>query len=105
MAELRAQAREPEPFDVGRLKQAVQQIRGLTTREPGEFAPAKVEGCARAGVAAVFVPQLMGCRISGGTEWLAADKGMIALSLRHKTDDHFWFTATTLSPSGSAAGS
>jgi len=92
MGELQAQDREPEPFDVGLLKQAVQHIRGLTTREPDEFAPAIVESCARAGVAVVFVPELAGCRISGATEWLAPDKAMIALSLRHKTDDHFWFT-------------
>lgn len=40
----------------------------------------------------MFVPEVTGTRISGATEWLSSDKAMVALSLRHETDDHFWFT-------------
>ncbi len=92
MAELQAHERTTEPFDPRRLRQAVRQIRDLTTRGPEVFEPAIVESCAQAGVAVVFIPELSGCRLSGATEWLAPDKAMIALSLRHKSDDHFWFT-------------
>jgi len=45
-----------------------------------------------AGVAVVFVPAPPGCRVSGATQWLSPDRALIALSLRHKTNDHLWFT-------------
>ena len=31
-------------------------------------------------------------RLSGATRWLTSGKAMIVLSLRHKSNDHFWFT-------------
>ena len=40
----------------------------------------------------VFVPALTGCRVSGATSWLSSDRVLIALSLRHKTNDHLWLT-------------
>jgi len=45
-----------------------------------------------AGVAVVFVPAPPGCRVGGSTQWLSPDRPLIALSLRHKTNDHLWFT-------------
>ena len=51
-----------------------------------------MESCAAAGIAVTFVPELTVTRISGATEWLDADRAMVALSPRHKSDDHFWFT-------------
>jgi HTH-type transcriptional regulator / antitoxin HigA len=50
------------------------------------------EQLARAGVAFVIVPEIEGSRASGATRWLSPDKAMIAVSLRYKADDHFWFT-------------
>jgi Zn-dependent peptidase ImmA (M78 family) len=38
------------------------------------------------------VPELPKTRTSGATHWLNADKALIQLSLRYKTDDHLWFT-------------
>jgi Zn-dependent peptidase ImmA (M78 family) len=43
-------------------------------------------------VAVVFVPELPKTRVSGATQWLNKDKALIQLSLRHKTNDHLWFT-------------
>ena len=48
--------------------------------------------CAEAGVALVFVPEIKGCPVSGLTRWLSPTKALIQMSLRHKTDDQFWFT-------------
>jgi len=48
--------------------------------------------CADAGVALVFVPELPKTRLSGATRWLSAEKALILQSLRHRKDDHFWFT-------------
>jgi Zn-dependent peptidase ImmA (M78 family) len=30
--------------------------------------------------------------VSGATRWLSSEKALIVLSLRHKSNDHFWFT-------------
>lgn len=40
----------------------------------------------------MFVPAPPGCPISGATKWLTPDKALLVLSLRHKTNDHLWFT-------------
>ncbi len=56
------------------------------------FAPQLQALAGAAGVAVVFVPAPPGCRVSGATQWLSSDRALIALSLRHKTNDHLWFT-------------
>jgi Zn-dependent peptidase ImmA (M78 family) len=38
------------------------------------------------------VNELPKTRLSGATRWLGKDKALIQLSLRHKRDDHFWFS-------------
>jgi HTH-type transcriptional regulator / antitoxin HigA len=43
-------------------------------------------------VAFVIAPELKGVRLSGAARWLSADKALIQLSLRRKTDDQFWFS-------------
>jgi Zn-dependent peptidase ImmA (M78 family) len=67
-------------------------VRPLTKENPETFERQLVELCAAAGVAAVFVRELPGTHISGAAYWLSNEKAIIMLSLRHKTDDHFWFT-------------
>jgi len=41
-------------------------------------------------VAVVFVAELQGTHASGATQWLSADKALIQLSCRYKSDDQFW---------------
>ena len=48
--------------------------------------------CAQIGIAVVIEGELPGCRINGATRWLATDKAMVALSLRHRRHDIVWFT-------------
>ena len=43
-------------------------------------------------MALVFVSELPKTHLSGATRWLNKDKALIMLSLRYKTDDHFWFS-------------
>ena len=92
IAETRAEERDTQPFDPGRLRDSLPTMRSLTARPPDEFGPEIVRLCAAAGVALVCVPEVAGARISGAAEWLSSNRAMVALSLRHKTDDHFWFT-------------
>jgi addiction module HigA family antidote len=82
-----------QPFDETRLRASLPKLRALTlSGDSRELVPRITELCAAAGVAVVFVPELTGCRASGVTQWLTSDKALIQLSLRHKTDDHLWFT-------------
>ena len=80
------------PYDEVAFKAAVIQARNLTAVSPQTFMPKLVESCAAAGVAVVCVPELEGGRESGATRWLAKDKALLQLSLRFKTNDHFWFS-------------
>lgn len=81
-----------EAFDRDRFVDVLHAVRHLTTEEPGVFQPEMTRLAASAGVAVVLVPQLPKSRVSGATRWLSPDRALIQLSLRYRTDDHFWFT-------------
>lgn len=70
----------------------IEQIRPLTRQNPEQFYPQLVALCAEVGVAVVAVPQVRGARVSGAARWLSKEKALIQLSLRYKTNDHFWFS-------------
>lgn len=75
-----------------KLMSSLSEIRGLTAEDPSVFEPNMRRLCAEAGVALVFVSELPGTHLSGATRWMSKDKALIILSLRHKRDDHFWFS-------------
>ncbi len=92
-AERRATARPCAPFDKAGFKSVLASLRALTNEtDPTVFAPKLMAACAAHGVAVVFVPAPPGCPASGATRWLTPDKAMLVLSLRHKSNDHLWFT-------------
>ena len=90
--EIEATRIQCELYDRSNFRQALDKIRGLTTKSPEVFVPRMQEMCAKAGVAVVFVPALPKTGVSGATRWLSPHKALIQLSLRYKTDDHLWFT-------------
>jgi addiction module HigA family antidote len=92
LGEVEAQRIECQPFDKDRFKHALDQIRVLTVEGPEVFVPRMQELCAAAGVAVVFTPEIKGAPVSGATQWLTPDKALIQLTLRHKSNDHFWFS-------------
>ncbi|MDX2307992.1 MAG: ImmA/IrrE family metallo-endopeptidase [Hyphomicrobium sp.] len=61
-------------------------------KDPQQFLPQLQSLCASCGVALVVVRAPKGCRASGATRFLSAEKALIVVSFRHRTDDHFWFT-------------
>lgn len=79
------------PFDKTVFSETLNEIRKLTCEKPEIFVPKLVELCASSGVAVVFVPELPKIGVYGATRWLA-DKPVIQLSLRYKSNDHLWFT-------------
>ena len=81
------------PYEKTGFKDVLGELRSLTNAsEPGVFVSRLVELCAAQGVAVVFVPAPTGCPASGAVRWLSPQKAMLILSLRHKTNDHLWFT-------------
>ncbi|MES0489855.1 MAG: ImmA/IrrE family metallo-endopeptidase [Leptospirales bacterium] len=83
---------ETHPYNKEKFSANLKKIRDLTNKSPKEFEPEMKKLCAEAGVALVFVPEFQKTHVSGATRWLSSDKAMIVMSLRHKTNDHFWFT-------------
>ena len=92
LAEKQVEERVCESYDKKKFKDTLTELRQLTMKNPSVFEPEIVERCASAGVAVAFVGELDKTHIAGATRWLDTDKALLALSLRHKTDDHFWFT-------------
>jgi addiction module HigA family antidote len=90
--ELQAASIDAAPFDARRFRQVLAEIRPLTRREPFAQVFQRVQRmCAEAGVVVVLTPELSGIHLSGAARWVGS-KAVIQLSLRHKSDDQFWFT-------------
>jgi addiction module HigA family antidote len=78
-------------FDEERLRELLPAIRELTALDPIAFQAPLQKALADAGVLLVLTPELGGSRVSGAARWLDTGRPAVQLSLRHKTDDQFWF--------------
>lgn len=80
------------PFDAQRFRESLDEIRPMTRKEPFAQVFVRVQAlCAQAGVVVVLTPELKGTHLSGAARWIGS-RALIQLSLRHKSDDQFWFT-------------
>lgn len=92
LAEIDA-ARQPcRGYRESEFKKMLRQIRRLTCAPVPEALEEARKLCNHAGVALAFVKPLPKTRLSGAAWWLSTRKPVIALSARHKTDDHLWFS-------------
>jgi addiction module HigA family antidote len=91
--EIIAMQMEVGSFDVVRLEEVAGQIPSLSRVSPMQAAldEAQME-LSSSGVALVVVPEFDGTRLSGAARWPRHEIAIVQLSLRHKTDDHFWFS-------------
>jgi HTH-type transcriptional regulator/antitoxin HigA len=81
------------PFDEKRFLNTLAAVRGLSRVQPFMSAIERLQRqFAEGGVIVVLVPEVQGTRLSGASRWLTSDRAVIQLSLRHKSDDQFWFT-------------
>jgi HTH-type transcriptional regulator / antitoxin HigA len=92
LCELTAEREVAAPYDRNRFVTALKSIRALTVRTPQSFMPIMKGLSQKSGVVLVTIGELPGTRLSGATRWLSKNKALIMLSLRYKTDDHFWFS-------------
>lgn len=89
---LDANAVDTAMFGAKELNNALNDIRPLTRQRPQEFEPELRQIMASCGVALILVPHLPKSYVSGATYWLNPNKAAIQLSLRFRTNDHFWFS-------------
>ncbi len=92
LAEIAAEKHECQPYSAAAFRAALKDIRKLTRKGPDVFVPAMRDLCTGAGVALALVPELPKAPVSGAARWLTKTKAMIALNLRGKANDRFWFT-------------
>jgi HTH-type transcriptional regulator / antitoxin HigA len=90
--ELVASRIDTQPFEAARLRDILPTVRSLSRGNLALIRDELEALFATAGVALVLTPEMTKVRLSGAARWLSADKAMIQLSLRHKTDDQFWFS-------------
>lgn len=92
LGELEAERQECADYNGTQFKQALREVRGLT-QKPVVRALEKAQTlCNKTGVALVLIKPLPKTALSGAAWWLTPRKAVIELSLRHKTNDHLWFS-------------
>ena len=79
-------------FDASTFRGSLKEIRQLTRAPVSESLEQTRQLCNSAGVALALVKPLPKTRLSGAAWWLSSHRPLIALSARHKTDDHLWFS-------------
>ena len=92
LAEIDADGQKCAEYSDSGFKQALKRVRQLTT---APVIPALRETqvlCNNAGVALSLVKPLPRMRLSGAAWWLSPRRPIIAMSDRHKSDDHLWFS-------------
>jgi HTH-type transcriptional regulator/antitoxin HigA len=92
LGERRARALDLPTFDVDKFTSAVREIRKLTVVGPEVFYPRMAEFCRRAGVAFVLEKPISKTCLFGSARWIDGDRAIIQMSLRMKSNDHFWWT-------------
>lgn len=90
--ELDGRAIETAEYDEAQFREVLQRARGYTRQAP-EVAWRELQTwCARAGVAAVVVPEFPKIGANGVARWLTPSKALVQLNLRYRWSDIFWFT-------------
>lgn len=80
-------------YDPQGVRRVIEKVARLSVLTPAQAAVDElVELLAEVGVALVLLPELPGTRLSGAARWPSADRPIVQLSARHRSDDHFWFT-------------
>lgn len=84
---------ETPPFDAKRLRVVLDAIRSLTADiNVSQSVQQAKELLKTAGVVLLITPEFKGIRLSGAAYWISTDKAVIQLSMRHRSDDQFWFS-------------
>jgi HTH-type transcriptional regulator/antitoxin HigA len=91
-AELRAAGVATDPFDKGKLREAIGDIRALCMKKPAEFMPELERLLTECGVVLILLPHFPKTYAHGATFWLGPDKAVLLMSNRGKRADKFWYS-------------
>lgn len=80
------------PYNETAFREALASARTLTIGKLEDIASSLNLLFNPCGVAVALVHELPKAPVCGATRWLTPKKALIQLSLRYKTDDHFWFS-------------
>jgi HTH-type transcriptional regulator/antitoxin HigA len=80
------------PFDREAFVEGCRSIRGLTVENPEVFEPKMIDICRSSGVTLVFQKPLSKTCLFGSARWIDGERPIIQMSLRMKSNDHFWWT-------------
>ncbi len=92
LGERQARTMDLPAFDSTRFASAVEEIRKLTVTDPEVFQPRIIELCRAAGVAFILEKPISKTCLFGSARWIDGDRAIIQMSLRMKSNDHFWWT-------------
>ena len=92
LGERYAERLECVDYDRREFMQATERIRRLTRKPVKKALERAQQHCSEAGVVLVLVKPFSGTAVSGAAWWMSPRKAVIQLSMRHKTDDHLWFS-------------
>lgn len=92
LGEYRARQMSLPAFDAQKFEEAVHKIRSLTAERASAFEPQMKKLCWDAGVALIFEPPISKTCVFGSARWFDSEHAIIQMSLRMKTNDHFWWT-------------
>jgi HTH-type transcriptional regulator / antitoxin HigA len=92
LGERRARQLQIPAYDEAKFLDAVDQIRALTVHRPNVFEPKMKALCAASGVALIFEKPVQRTCLFGSARWLDGDRAVIQMSLRMRSNDHFWWT-------------
>lgn len=91
-AECVAEEIDANVYNIRKFRTALSKIRSFTTKNHAYFEPRMKALCQESGVIFVTLPSFPKTLLSGATRWLTNRKALIALTLRYKSDDQFWFS-------------
>lgn len=92
LAEVQATSQVYVDYRERAFRRALAQVRTLTRERVPESLSEAQRLCNETGVALSLVKPMPRMRLSGAAWWLSPSRPIIALSARHKTDDHLWFS-------------
>jgi addiction module HigA family antidote len=92
LGEIKAEAITCKDYDRSTFLKSLSKLRTLTIERVDEVLPEIETICARAGVAFVLARPIGKMPLSGISRWLSPRKALIQQTMRHKANDHFWFT-------------
>lgn len=92
LTEIDARDQNCGSYNVTRFKKALAQVRQFTRNPVREALENTRVLFNEAGVALSLVKPLPKTRVSGAAWWVSPNRPVVALSARHKTDDHLWYS-------------